>query len=86
MRVSGQLHTLAALPSGKQAAHYLLNRGLGWTLELVWVPWRKEKFHAPAWNPTPFPCVSSPQPHPSYEPPDICRVLFLAYCIALNIV
>jgi len=90
MRVSGQLHALAALPSGKEPPHYLLNRELGWTIELVWVLWRKEKSHAPAWYPIPF-HVSIQQPShcnshilPPYEPLDICRVLFLVHCVARN--
>jgi len=89
MRVSGLLHTLAALPSWKETSHYLLNRELGWTIELVWVRWRKEKSHAPAWYPIPFPRVSILQPShcnrhilPPYEPLDICRLLFLVHCVA----
>jgi hypothetical protein len=93
MRVSGLLHTLAALPSGKEPPHYLLNRELGWTIELVWVLWGKEKSHAPTWYPIPFPRVfilqrSHCNSHilPPYESLGIFRVLFLDHCIAPNTV
>jgi hypothetical protein len=59
MEVSGQLHTPAALPPGKEPPVPIAQEA-GWASEPVWTrcPW--EKFPAPAGNQTPNHSIVQP--------------------------
>jgi len=47
--VSGQLHALAPIPSGKEPP-VPIGQEAGWVPEPVWTQWQREKFSAPAGN------------------------------------
>jgi hypothetical protein len=47
MEVSGQLHSPAALPPGKEPL-VPIGYEAGWAPEPFWTRWRREKFPAPA--------------------------------------
>jgi len=44
MEVSGQRHTLAILPLGKELPLIPTGQEDGYTPELVWTQWQREKF------------------------------------------
>jgi hypothetical protein len=79
MEMSSQLHTLANLPSGKEASHqYRFDKRLVGVPELVWTHWTGEKnlLHLPGTEP-PLPQPSSPGPAAILSYPSSTQVRLL---------